>query len=181
MNIAIFASYNASVLEEILQNGFNVKLIITNNSNANVLNKAKKYGIKSVLINKKLYQNETKKILEVLKEHKIDLIVLAGYMKKIDKEIVKKYKNKIINSHPSLLPKYGGEGMYGINVHKEVIRNKEKISGATIHYVDIEYDSGEIILQEKLNVNPNWDEFELEAHIKELEKKAIVKALKSLS
>ena len=80
------------------------------------------------------------------------MIVLAGFLKKIPKEIVEKFPNKIINIHPSLLPKYGGKGMYGLNVHMEVVKNNEKKSGFTIHYVDDHYDKGSIIFQKSIPV-----------------------------
>lgn len=91
-------------------------------------------------------------MLKVLSGANIDLIVLAGYMKKLPSEVVEKYRGKILNIHPALLPEFGGEGMYGLNVHKAVLAAKKKISGASVHLVEGEYDSGEIILQETCSV-----------------------------
>jgi phosphoribosylglycinamide formyltransferase-1 len=85
--------------------------------------------------------------ITVLNERKVDLIVLAGYLKKISPMIISEYKNKIINIHPSLLPKFGGKGMYGIDVHKAVIKAKETVSGATVHYVNEKYD-GKLVIGE---------------------------------
>ena len=95
----------------------------------------------------------------VLKIYKTDLILLAGFMKKIPKNVVRIYKNKIMNIHPSLLPLYGGKGFYGMKVHMEVFKNQEKETGATVHFIDNDYDTGPILIQEStqisLNENPN--------------------------
>jgi phosphoribosylglycinamide formyltransferase-1 len=93
------------------------------------------------------------KILNDLQNLSPDLIVLAGFLKKIPEKIVDLFRNKIVNIHPSLLPKYGGKGMFGINVHKSVIENNEEYSGFTIHYVNKNYDEGDIIFQKKIIIN----------------------------
>ena len=173
MNLAIFASYNASVLEPILKSGYKVSLIASNNPNSNAMKKAKKYGIVSAIVDEN--------IIQTLKYHDIDTILLAGYMKLIDKKLIQAFPNRIINTHPALLPKYGGKGMYGINVHKAVIQNKEKQSGVTAHFVNEEYDKGKIILQKSLDIKPTWDEYDLEKHIKILEKDVVLEVLKTLS
>jgi len=95
---------------------------------------------------------KNKKVLLDLQKVKPNLIVLAGFLRKIPFDILNEFKHKIINIHPSLLPKYGGKGMYGDNVHKKVIENNEKESGFTIHYVDQNYDEGDIILQKKIQI-----------------------------
>ena len=93
-------------------------------------------------------------LLKKLSEYKIDWIVLAGFLRKIPDLIIKGYKNKIINIHPSLLPKYGGKGMYGMNVHKAVVENKEKESGISIHLVNEVYDDGKILYQNSYALSP---------------------------
>ena len=93
-------------------------------------------------------RNWNRKYLLALGKASIDLIVLAGYMKKLPNEIIKKYQGRIVNVHPALLPEFGGTGMYGLNVHSAVIASGKRISGASVHLVEGEYDSGEIILQE---------------------------------
>ncbi len=180
MKIVVFASYNASVLENIIANGFEVVLIITNNTDAPVREKAKRLGILCEVVNEKRYDDVTKRILALLKKHGCELIVLAGYMKFVDPKIIQEYERRIINSHPSLLPKFGGVGMYGRRVHEAVIEAKERESGVSVHHVTKEYDSGEIIVQKKLIVDPAWDVETLEKAIKELEKEAVVEALKVL-
>ena len=94
-------------------------------------------------------------ILDILKTYQIDFIVLAGFLWLIPEYLIQEYPNKIINIHPALLPKYGGKGMYGMNVHKAVVENKEKETGITIHYVNKEYDKGDVIFQAKCDVLSN--------------------------
>ena len=181
MNLAILASHNGSALEtiyEAIQKNalpLNLKLIISNNSDAKVLQKAKHYNIKHEVINAKYFKDPDHAIFELLKNENISIIFLAGYMKKLSPLITQNFQ--IINSHPALLPKFGGSGMYGRFVHEAVIANREKISGVTIHEVNENYDEGKIILQKSLNILPNETAKELEQRIKELEKSAIIEGL----
>lgn len=189
MNLAIFASYNGSILEPILENiqnntlNIKISIIITNNSNAFVIQKAKKQNIPYKIINQTLFPNQDLNmiILDELKNAKIDYILLAGYMKKIDEPLIKAYPNKIINTHPSLLPKYGGVGMYGRSVHEAVLQNSEKESGVTAHYVDSNYDEGVIIAQKSLKIDSLWDIEKLEKSIKNLEQIMIIDVLRDIS
>lgn len=187
--IGILASYNGSGFETIqkaIEDGIlnaKVEVIITNNSNAGVLEKASKYGIKSFVINKNLFPNENLdlKIAQTLKEFECDYIFLSGYMKKIEENLLKTFPNKIINTHPAILPSiYGGAGMYGSFVHEAVIKNGEKKSGVTIHYIDENYDEGEKILIKELELEKDETAQTLENKIKELEKTAIVEAFKKV-
>ena len=115
--------------------------------------RAAEHGIESCVIDRKVYKKELcKKIDKVLSTKGVELIVLAGFLSIIDEEFVNKWKGRIINIHPSLLPKFGGPGMYGIKVHEAVLAAGEKESGCTVHYVDTGVDSGEIILQVKVPV-----------------------------
>ena len=187
--IGILASYNGSGFETIqkaIEDGIldaKVEVIITNNSNAGVLEKASKYGIKSFVINKNLFPDENLdlKISQILKEYGCDYIFLSGYMKKIEDNMLKTFENKIINTHPAILPSiYGGAGMYGHFVHEAVVKNGEKKSGVTIHYVNENYDEGEKILIKELLLDENETAQSLENKIKELEKIAIVEAFKKV-
>ena len=181
MNIALFASHNGSVLEPLLQAGFDILFIMTNNTNAPVIQKASANAIDCEVINERLYPGRvTQRILERLEEHEIDLIVLAGYMKMLPSELIERYKRRIINTHPSLLPKFGGEGMYGRYVHEAVIAAGEKRSGITVHFVEEEYDSGEIILQKSIAINPSWDAQALETAVKQIEPDVLIEALQRL-
>jgi phosphoribosylglycinamide formyltransferase-1 len=149
MTIGIFASGKGSNAENIIkhfQNTTHKIMIFTNNEDAGVIEIVWTYNVNCIIFSK--YD----KLINILQFNEIEFIVLAGYTKLISQEIVEKYRTKIINIHPSLLPKYGGKGMWGMNVHKSVIENKEKESGITIHYVSENYDEGRIIEQHKCEV-----------------------------
>ena len=124
-----------------------ISLLISSNSKAKGLYYAKKYNIKKKIFNFKNYRNDEKKILSYVKKNKIELICLAGFMKILSKNFISKYKGKILNIHPSLLPKYKG-----LNTHDRVLQNKEKYSGCTVHLVNSKLDSGKIIMQKKIKV-----------------------------
>ena len=187
--IGILASYNGSGFETI-QKAINEKIldakvvvVITNNSNAGVLGKAESYNIPYFVINDKRYpgQDIDDKISRLLLEFGCDYIFLSGYMKKIESKLLSAFPNKIINTHPAILPsQYGGKGMYGRFVHQAIIENKEKKSGVTIHYVNEVYDEGEKILVKELLLDENETVDSLENRIKEHEKEAIVEAFKKL-
>ena len=142
-NIAIFASGSGTNFMNIYNNSKYAKIVvlISNNSKCGAVNFAIKNKITYKIINNFRYPNEVEKKYEkILKKHNIDLVLLAGFLKKIPLSIIKIYNNKIMNVHPSLLPKYGGKGHYGMKVHELVVSNKEKETGATIHFLNEEYD-----------------------------------------
>ena len=187
--IGILASYNGSGFETIqkaiIEKKLNAKVVvvITNNTNAGVLEKAESYNIPYFIINDKRYpgQDIDDKIARLLLEFDCDYIFLSGYMKKIGSKLLSVFPNKIINTHPALLPSiYGGVGMYGRFVHEAVIKNAEKKSGVTIHYIDEVYDEGEIILTKELEIAQNETVDSLENRIKELESIAIIEAFQKL-
>ena len=124
-----------------------IKLIISNSQKSKGLKYSKQFNIKKNVINFKKIKLAENKILKLLNENKINFICLAGFMKILSKRFIKKFKGKIINIHPSLLPKYKG-----LNTHKEVLKNKEKFTGCTVHYVNSKLDSGKIILQRKVKI-----------------------------
>ncbi len=150
-NVAILASGSGSNAENIIHyfknnQTVNIKLIITNNPSAFVIQRAINNKINYEIVSNDDLNNN--KILEIVNNFEIDFIVLAGFLKKIPSLLIEKFPNKIINIHPALLPKYGGKGMYGDNVHKAVKEANEKETGITIHYVNDKYDDGEIIFQD---------------------------------
>lgn len=155
--LAIFASGAGSNAKKIIEhfapssNEVNIALIVCNKEGAGVLDIARQHGIETFLINRQDMDGE--QLLSVLKKKHIDLIILAGYLWKLPPLLLKAFPRRIINIHPALLPKYGGKGMYGTNVHEAVISNKEKESGITIHFVDEIYDNGEIIFQQSCPVD----------------------------
>ena len=156
INTAVFISGTGSNLENLIK--FSLKknskliilLIISNNSKAKGLNYAKKFKIKKKIINYTNTKFAEKKILNNLKKNKIELICLAGFMKILSKNLIKNFNGKIINIHPSLLPKYKG-----LNTHQRAIDNSDKYTGCTVHYVSSKLDSGKIILQKKIKILKN--------------------------
>ncbi|MEE8417256.1 MAG: phosphoribosylglycinamide formyltransferase [candidate division Zixibacteria bacterium] len=161
LSIAVFASGSGTNLQalmnaskgEILRG--EVAAVISNNSRAYALERARKENIPAYHISGKTYSERTKfvsRLFEVFDENNINLVVLAGYMKLVPIEVVRKYRSRIINIHPALLPGYGGKGMYGTTVHKAVIESGDRLSGATVHIVDEIYDHGAILIQRTVPV-----------------------------
>lgn len=184
-NVAIFASGEGTNAENLF-NYFNndkrvkIKLVVTNSDNAGVIARAEKFKKNVQIISKTALTEYTDKIIEFLHAENIDIIVLAGFLLKIPEAFIKAFPNQIINIHPSLLPKYGGKGMHGMNVHKAVIENNESESGITIHYVNEEYDKGEIILQVKCDVTERDTLDTLVAKIRALEFEYFPKAIEKI-
>ncbi len=156
MRLAVFASGNGTNLQAIIDSvsekrlSAQIALVLSNNSDAYALQRAKIANIPSVVISSKNFGNREEfvcKMLKVLEERDIDFIALAGYVRKLPSEIIEKFRNRITNIHPALLPLFGGKGMYGMNVHRAVIECGCKVSGVTVHLVDEIYDHGIIIAQ----------------------------------
>jgi phosphoribosylglycinamide formyltransferase-1 len=169
--IAIFASGSGTNAENIItyfqkNTKAKVVLVLSNNPKALVLERASKLGVQNGVFNKQQL-NDSKWAIENLKN--LDLIVLAGFLWKFPEHLLENYKNKVVNVHPALLPKYGGKGMYGMHVHNAVVENKEVESGITIHYVNEHYDEGAIIFQAKCAVNNTDTPSDVAAKIHQLE------------
>ena len=156
ISTAVYISGTGSNLRSLIKfskkkgSKFTIELIISNNSKAKGLNYAQKFKIKKKIIDYSRKQNIDNKILKNLKKYNIKLICLAGFMKILSQNFIKKFNGKIINIHPSLLPKYKG-----LNTHQRIIDNKEKYSGCTVHFVNSKLDSGKIIIQKKVKVLKN--------------------------
>ena len=175
---AVFISGSGSNLKSLIQfsktkqSPISVNLIISNNSKAKGLNYAKIFKIK-----KKVYKLNNKsldesRLISTLKRQKIDMICLAGFMKILSKNFIKRFKGKILNIHPSLLPKYKG-----LNTHQRVLKNNEKYSGCTVHFVNSKLDSGKIIIQKKIKISKNETKFSLAKKILTQEHKIYPKAI----
>ena len=153
LKLAVLVSGSGTNLQSLIdaqkEGYFNseIALVVSNKASAYGLKRAENAGIKAIVI------KSDKELLDTLLENEIDLIVLAGYLKVISPELINAYENKIINIHPSLLPEYGGHGMYGLYVHENVFADKKDQTGATVHYVTAEVDEGPIIIQKKLIVD----------------------------
>lgn len=178
LKIAVLVSGGGSNLQSIIdaqkEKFFTsqIVLVISNRADAYALKRAQESDIEARVI------NDDDVLIKVLEEYDIDLIVLAGYLKIISNEILEKYKNRIINIHPSLLPKYGGKGMYGINVHKAVLLAGEKESGPTVHQVTNVIDGGEILIQEKVDIKDCKTAEEIQIKVLNLEHQILKKAIK---
>jgi phosphoribosylglycinamide formyltransferase-1 len=180
--IVIFASGSGSSAENIIirlkeKEEISIEKIYCNNPKALVLERIKKYNIKKLVFENNDLEGD--KVLNDLISINPNIIILAGFLKKIPLKIIKHFKNKIINIHPSLLPNYGGKGMYGMIVHRSVIQNREKKSGFTIHYVDEHYDTGNIIFQKSINVETETPE-DLAKQILSLEHKHYPTVIKEI-
>ncbi len=159
--IAIFASGSGSNAQKIMEHfkkhtDAEVAIVLTNNPEAYVLQRADNFEIPTHIFDKhEFYQ--TNEVLDLLKNLNIDLLVLAGFLWLVPDTILANYPKRIINIHPTLLPKYGGKGMYGDRVHKEVLANGDEESGISIHYVNEKFDTGEIIHQARFKIEKNDD------------------------
>jgi len=181
-NIVVFASGNGSTLQSIIDAIKSkdleayIPLVVSNNPKAFALKRAKKAKIPTYVIKEKDADKIDAELAGVLSKIDINLIVLAGYLKLIGPKLLDKYT--IINTHPALLPKYGGKGMYGMNVHRAVINAHENKSVVTLHYVNEKYDSGDIISQTVVDVLPEDSPEDLAARVQAVEKIQLIDVLK---
>ncbi len=161
MNLGFFASHNGSNMQAVIdacKDGIlnaNPVIVISNNGDAGAVERAKKEEIPYYVLNTKTHPSSDdldNAMLDALLQHEVELIILAGYMKKIGEKILKHFNGRIINIHPALLPKYGGKGMYGSRVHEAVLKAGENETGVTIHIIDEEYDTGPIVAQTAISV-----------------------------
>ncbi len=181
--IAILASGSGTNAEKIIQyfNFSDIASVVsvgTNKEDAGVIERARKLGVPHFTFNKKELENGSVKALLMIK--RIDLIVLAGFLLKIPDNLVEGFPRAIVNIHPALLPKFGGKGMYGINVHKAVKEAGEQESGITIHWVNEHYDEGEIIFQEKVELSPTDTPEQIATKVQALEHKCYPKVIENL-
>lgn len=189
IRIAVLVSGSGSNLQAILdgiENGridAEVALVFSNRKDAFALKRANSKNIKTFYLNIKNFKSDEdydKAIIQKLKEYSIDYVILAGYLRILTPLFIKTYRNKIINIHPSLLPKHGGKGYYGIRVHESVINSKDEYTGATVHFVDEGTDTGNIILQKKIKVDKDDNAETLQKKVLEIEHKIIVEAIDKL-
>lgn len=181
--IVLFASGSGTNVENIIvhhktKSQNNVVGVFTNNPHAKVIERAQKHQVKTFIFSKEELLQEV--VWNELKQINPDLIVLAGFLLKFPEHIIREFPNKIINIHPALLPKFGGKGMYGMNVHKAVLENKEKETGITIHYVNEQYDEGGIIFQQSVNIEKCTTPEQVAEKVHELEQKYFPKIIDQL-
>lgn len=179
-NIAVFISGGGSNLQSLIDASREgridsmIKLVVSSDPKAYGLERAKNVGIDGIVC------RDLKEMIALMERYQIDLIVLAGYLKVIDGELIDRYPNRIINIHPSLLPKFGGMGMYGIHVHEAVFAAGEKISGATVHFVDRIVDGGKILIQKEVDISDCSSAKEIQERVLDLEHQILVEAVKIL-
>ena len=187
VKIGVLVSGGGTNLQALIDNIDNgnirgeITVVIANRKNAYGLERAKNKGIPSVYIDRKKFENDIdydREIIRILDEHNVELVVLAGYLKILSEELINKFRNRIINIHPSLIPSFCGKGFYGEKVHKAVLEYGVKITGATVHFVDYETDSGPIILQYTAVVNDNDTVESLQKRVLDIEHKALTEAVK---
>tara|TARA_B100001057_G_C22775016_1_gene921235 strand:+ start:52 stop:615 length:564 start_codon:yes stop_codon:yes gene_type:complete len=182
-NIAVFSSGRGGNFDNICKyfknhNSIKIKLLITNNPESTSTKIADRHQIKVFFADKSILKSQ--QIIEILNNESVQLLVLSGFILKIPKKIISTFPKKIINLHPSLLPNFGGKGMYGDNVHRAVLKANEKITGVTIHFVDEIYDNGEIVAQEKCNIDDEEDLSSLREKIRKLEYSLFPKTIEKI-
>lgn len=184
--LAVFVSGGGTNLQAIIDQVKNsyingkIVLVISDKKDCFALKRAEKEGIETRILDLKNKDLEYSRIKEELKDKNIDLVVLAGYMRVIPKDFIEEFKGRIINLHPALLPNFGGLGMYGDNVHKKVLETAQKVSGATVHYVDSGVDTGEIIGQAIIPVYNDDSVDSLRMRVHSVEHKLLVRVIKDL-
>ncbi|MGX4598255.1 phosphoribosylglycinamide formyltransferase [Faecalimicrobium sp. JNUCC 81] len=178
LNIGVLVSGGGTNLQAIIDEEKlgnikgSIKVVISNKKGAFGLERARHNNIEAI------YETNEDKVIEILKSHDIDLVVLAGYLKIISPKFVNEFRDKIINIHPSLIPSFCGEGYYGKKVHQDVLDYGAKITGATVHFVDEGADTGPIIIQESIKVNNNDDCISLAKRVLEIEHKILKRSIK---
>ena len=182
--IAIFGSGSGSNAENIcnyFSRSADIKVVVmcTNRKSSFIVKRAQKLNIPIVYTTKTDLENFSN-IHQEMKNYDVDYIVLSGFLLKIPVKMVESYPSRIINIHPALLPKYGGKGMYGANVHKAVLSNNEKESGITIHFVNQHYDKGKVVLQKRFLLSKNENLQSLEGKIHDLEFKYFPKTIEQI-
>ena len=179
--IILLASGNGSNVENIIKyfdknSAIRIVLVAGNNKNAFVFERVKHYDIQTLVFDKPSFN---KQLIKIIDQNEADLLVLAGFLWKIPESVIDRYPNKIINIHPSLLPKFGGKGMYGNNVHKAVMESKEVKTGISIHIVNKEYDKGSIIFQVGIPIMPLDDFKSIAKKVQDLEKEHFPRIIKN--
>lgn len=181
-NLVVFVSGNGSTMQAIIDNigegnlNAKINLVVSDIPDCYALTRAKENNIPTYIIKNKTTSEIDLELCRKLSKYDIDLIVLAGFLKMIGTNLIENYT--IINTHPSLLPKFGGKGMYGMNVHRAVIESKEDYSGVTVHYVNNKYDEGNIISQAKVKVDENDTAESLAKKVQAAEKPQLIKVIK---
>ncbi len=186
MKIAVFVSGRGSNLKAILdspelQNLVRVKAVVSDKLNCNAFDIAHQHKIETFTVGDGQGKIKPEELSSLLTKLKIELVVLAGYLKLIPSELIDTFENRIINIHPALLPSFGGKGMYGINVHRAVFNSSAKVSGATVHMVDKSYDTGKIIAQKCVDISDVESPEEIAERVLQIEHKILSEVIKAFA
>lgn len=190
MRIAVLASHTGTILQTVMDAcaggdlAAQVVLVISNNSSSGAMERARQAGIATAHLSSRTHPDADQldtAMAEALDDAKADWVLLAGYMRKLGPRVLERYRNRIVNTHPALLPKFGGAGFFGRRVHQAVLDAGDTESGATIHLVDENYDSGPILAQVRVPVRPGDDVESLEERVKVAERKLVVATLAELA
>jgi len=178
-----FAAIMRALSDGVIPNA-QVCVVVSNNSSAGILELARSHGLPAVHLSHKQFADEdqfVQALLALLTTHRVNLVVLAGYMKRLHPAVIDAFRNRIVNIHPALLPKFGGPGMYGHHVHEAVIASGERISGATVHLVDEEYDHGKILLQQTITLSGEETPASLAEKVLRIEHQLYPEALRQIA
>ncbi|HOK15490.1 MAG TPA: phosphoribosylglycinamide formyltransferase [Candidatus Kapabacteria bacterium] len=188
LRLGFLASHSGTNMQAIIdsvKNGYfkaHLCAAISNNSQSGALERARKEGIPAFHVSEKTHPGKVgQQVIEIFDKYQVNTVVLAGYMKKLEPFVIDHFNGRVLNIHPALLPKFGGEGMYGINVHKAVIEAGEKVSGATVHLVNADYDRGRILMQMEVEVLPDDTPESLAEKVLKIEHKLYPEVLKKIS
>ena len=190
MGLAVLASHTGTILQAVMDAcsdravDARVVLVISNNSTSGAIKRAKAAGIPTAHLSSATHPDPARldaAMVDALTDARVDCVLLAGYMKKLGPKVLAAYRHRIVNTHPALLPKYGGTGFYGRRVHEAVLASGDEETGATVHLVDEHYDAGPILAQVRVPVQPNDDVETLEERVKVAERKLVVATLAELA
>ena len=190
MRLAVLASHTGTILQAVLdacargELGAEVGLVISNNSTSGAMTRARAAGIATVHLSSSTHRNPEgldAAMVQVLDDAGVDWVLLAGYMRKLGPKVLTAYRHRIVNTHPALLPKFGGAGFYGRRVHEAVLASGDVETGATVHLVDEHYDAGPILAQVRVPVRPDDDAEALEERVKVAERKLVIATLVELA
>jgi phosphoribosylglycinamide formyltransferase-1 len=190
LRLAVFASHEGTTLQAILDAvrsgrlALSVEAVISNNRESGAMRRAREAGVRAIHLSSATHPEPARldaAILATLREHGVDTVFLAGYMKKLAPAVLAAYAGRIFNTHPALLPKHGGQGMYGRKVHEAVLAAKETESGASFHLVDEDYDTGQVIAQCTVPVVPTDSAETLAARVQESERELVIETLAKLA
>lgn len=186
LNLGVLASHQGTNFQAIIDGcttgavNARVSILISNNSGSGAMLRASKAGVATAHLSSASHPSEAlldEVIRRTLEQHHVDLVVLAGYMKKLGPSVIRTFRNRIINVHPSLLPRYGGHGFYGMNVHRAVLAAGDRETGATVHLVAGEYDTGAILAQDRIAVAADDTPETVAAKVREIEHRLLLQVI----